>query len=54
MDRHGKKGMVLTYEGCIVLDAVMNVDVREVEAPSGVGAVEDPRHEVRDERERGR
>ena len=48
-------GLVLTYEGCIVLDAVMHVDVREVEAPGGVGAVEDPRDVARDvERERGR
>ena len=40
--------LVLTYEGCIVLDAVMHVDVREVEAPGVVGAVEDPRDVARD------
>ena len=50
-----KRGLVLTYEGCVVLDAVMHVDVREVEAPGGVGAVEDPRDVARGvETERGR
>lgn len=34
--------LVLTYEGCIVLDAVMHVEVLEVEAPGVVGAIEDP------------
>jgi hypothetical protein len=48
-------GSVLTYEGCVVFDAVMHIDVREVEAPGGVGAIEDPRDVARDvERERGR
>jgi hypothetical protein len=50
-----KRAWLLTYEGCIVLDAVMHVDVREVEVPGGVGAVEDPGDEARDvEAERGR
>ena len=53
----GKKGsclLVLTYEGCIVLDAVVHVEVREIEAPGVVGAVEDPRDVARDvEAERG-
>lgn len=38
-----------------MLDAVMHVDVREVEAPGVVGAIEDPGHVARDvEAERGR
>jgi hypothetical protein len=38
-----------------VLDAVMHVDIREVETPGVVGAVEDPGHVARNvEAERGR
>jgi hypothetical protein len=47
--------ILLTYEGCVMLDAVMDVDMREVEAPRVVGTVEDPGDVARRvERERGR
>ena len=46
---------VLTYEGCVMLDAVMDVKIREVKAPRAVGAVEDHGDMAWDvETERGR